>query len=144
MKKAIFLFTAFCTFVLNAQTISVENIWKGKYYPQQLWGINSMNDGESYTIQEQDGIYKYAYQNFITGQSQKELIVSGQFDDYKFSSDEKYMLVLSESVPIYRHSVKGKWQVYDREKEIISNDFRWKTRSGNNIFAGRFKSRVCI
>src|SRR5690606_10630329 len=126
MKKAIFLFTAFCAFVLNAQSITNENIWKGKYYPQQLWGINSMNDGESYTIQEQDGIYKYAYQNFITGQSQKELIVSGQFDDYKFSSDEKYLLVLSESIPIYRHSVKGKWQVYDREKKSFQMIFDGK------------------
>src|SRR5690606_23819800 len=111
------LLCAFSAVIVSAQSISVDNIWKGKYYPQQLWGINSMNDGEHYSIQEQEGIYRYAYQSFIDNQNSRELIVSGAFDDYKFSPDEKNILVLSESIPIYRHSVKGKWQVYNREKK---------------------------
>src|SRR5690606_35796556 len=103
-----------------------EGIWGFKYYPRALWGINSMNDGEHYAIREQEGIYKYTYQSFINGQNSQELVVSGTFDDYAFSPDEKSILVLTESVPIYRHSVKGKWQVYNREKTSFQNIFDGK------------------
>lgn len=126
MKKLILLLFAFNALNISAQTITVESIWKGKYYPQQLWGINSMNDGEHYSIQEQEGIYGYSYQTFITQQDSRELIVSGTFDDYRFSPDEKCVLVLSESVPIYRHSVKGKWQVYSRGKKSFQPIFDGK------------------
>ncbi len=126
MKKLILLLFVFNALVSSAQTITVESIWKGKYYPQQLWGINSMNDGEHYSIQEQEGIYSYSYQSFITQQDSRELIVSGSFDDYKFSPDEKSILVLSESIPIYRHSVKGKWQVYSRDKKSFQIIFDGK------------------
>lgn len=126
MKKLILLICALNALTISAQNITLENIWGGKYYPQSLYGINSMNDGEHYSIQEQNGVYKYAYQSFINKQDSKELIVSGSFDEYKFSSDEKYILVLTESIPIYRHSVKGKWQVYDREKKSFQTIFEGK------------------
>ena len=126
MKKLILLLCTFSALIINAQSITVDNIWKGKYYPQSLYGINSMNDGEHYSIQEQDGIYRYAYQSFIDNQNSKELIVSGTFDEYKFSPDEKNILVLSESTPIYRRSVKGKWQVYSREKQSFQMIFDGK------------------
>lgn len=126
MKKLILLICVFNVLIVNAQNITLEKIWGGKYYPQSLYGINSMNDGEHYSIQEQDGVYKYAYQSFTNQQNSKELILSGSFDEYKFSSDEKYILVLSESIPIYRHSVKGKWQVYDREKKAFQTIFDGK------------------
>lgn len=127
MKKLTLLFCVFNVLIINAQNITLENIWGGKYYPQSLFGISSMNDGEHYSIQEQDGVYKYSYQSFINQQDSKELIVSGTFDAYEFSSDEKYVLVLTESIPIYRHSVKGKWQVYDREKKSFQTIFDGKS-----------------
>src|SRR5690606_3052034 len=126
MKKLILLICTLSALIASAQSITVDNIWKGKYYPQSLYGINSMNDGEHYSIQEQDGIYRYAYQSFIDNQNSKELIVSGTFDEYKFSPDEKNILVLSESTPIYRRSVKGKWQVYSREKQSFQMIFDGK------------------
>src|SRR5690606_12410000 len=112
--------------LLNAQTITLEGGWGGKYRLQSLWGINSMNDGEHYTLQDRDGIYKYSYQSFIKKQESKELIVSGVYDDYQFSADEKFILVATDSHPIYRHSFTAKWQVYNRE-----------TQSFAPIFAGR-------
>lgn len=126
MKKLLLLVCVFNVLIINAQNISLENIWGGKYYPQSLWGISSMNDGEHYTIQEQDGIYKYAYQSFIDQQNSKELVVGGAFDAYEFSPDEKYVLVMSESIPIYRHSVKGNWKIYDREKKTFQQIFDGK------------------
>lgn len=126
MRTNFLLLFLLAGWLLNAQTITLEGVWGGKYRLQSLWGINSMNDGEHYTLQDRDGIYKYSYQSFIKKQESKELIVSGVYDDYQFSADEKFILVATDSNPIYRHSFTAKWQVYNRE-----------TQSFAPIFAGR-------
>src|SRR5690606_1683857 len=102
MERLFLLFGIFSMLTLNAQNITLENIWSGKYYAQGLWGINSMNDGEHYTLNENDGIYRYAYSSFINQTDSKKLIVQGNFDDYSFSSDEKFLLVSNNTQPIYR------------------------------------------
>ncbi len=120
MRKLILLICAVNALIVNAQNISLENIWGGKYYAQGLWGINPMNDGKHYSINEQTGIYQYSYESFINKSNSQSLIISGSFDDYSFSSDEKYMLLATDSQPIYRHSFTAKWQVYD----VTSKSFK--------------------
>lgn len=115
MKKLIFLLSLAFGLTVSAQQITLENIWGGKYFARGLSGINSLNDGQHYSIQERDGIYKYSYESFIDKKDSKELIVNGSFDDYSFSSDERYILLATDSQPIYRHSFFAKWQVYDTQ-----------------------------
>ena len=126
MRKLILLICAVNVLIVNAQQITLENIWGGKYYAPGLWGINPMNDGKHYSINEQTGIYQYSYESFLNKSNSQSLILSGSFDDYAFSSDEKYMLVATGSQPIYRHSFTAKWQVYDLNAKSFKSIFDGK------------------
>ena len=126
MERLFLLFGIFSMLTLNAQNITLENIWSGKYYAQGLWGINSMNDGEHYTLNESDGIYSYAYSSFTNQTNSRKLIVQGNFDDYSFSSDEKFLLVSNNTQPIYRRSSTAQWKVYNRETKSFVDVFQGK------------------
>lgn len=126
MKKLILLFCIAGSMIAGAQQITLENIWGYKYYSPGLFGINSMNDGQHYSLQENDGIYKYSYESFVNKKDSKELIVSGSFDDYSFSSDEKFILLATEMQPIYRHSFFAKWQVYNTADKSFKSIFDGK------------------
>ncbi len=126
MRKLILLICAVNALISNAQNITLENIWAGKYYAPGLWGINPMNDGKHYSINEQNGIYQYSYESFINKSNSQSLIISGSFDNYSFSSDEKFMLLATDSQPIYRHSFTAKWQVYDMSSKTFKSVFDGK------------------
>lgn len=126
MKKLILLLCAFNFLIINAQNITLESIWGGKYYAQGLWGINSMNDGKHYSVNEQNGIYQYSYESFLNKSDSQSLIISGNFEEYSFSADEKYMLLATEVSPIYRRSFTAKWQVYDINKKSFQSVFDGK------------------
>lgn len=126
MERLFLLIGIFSMLTLNAQNITLENIWSGKYYAQGLWGINSMNDGEHYTLMENDGIYSYAYSSFLNQTDSKQLIAKGNYDDYSFSSDEKFMLVSNHTQPIYRRSSTAQWKVFNRENKAFVDVFEGK------------------
>ena len=103
----------FSVFTLNsAQEITLNKIHSGYYRTEYIYGINSMNDGEHYTILEKDGIVKYSYK---TGKK-IETILEAKIQDYTFSHDESKVLVLNEQQPIYRHSFLGKYHVINLSK----------------------------
>ena len=103
----------FSVFTLNsAQEITLNKIHSGYYRTEYIYGINSMNDGEHYTILEKDGIVKYSYK---TGKK-IETILEAKIQDYTFSHDESKVLVLNEQQPIYRHSFLGKYHVVNLSK----------------------------
>lgn len=126
MKKLLLLVGVFSMLTVSAQQITLEGIWGGKYYAQGLWGISSMNDGEHYTVREQNGIYSYTYSSFINQTDSKNVIVEGSFDGYAFSSDEKFVLVSTDTQPIYRHSATATWKVYNRESKAFTTIFDGK------------------
>lgn len=126
MRNFILLICVFNALTISAQNISLEAIWGGKYYAQGLRGINSMNDGVHYSINEGNGIYKYAYNSFVNKTDSRIAIVEGNFDEYYFSSDEKYLLLASEVNPIYRRSFTAKWQVYDLNSHSFKPIFEGK------------------
>ena len=126
MRNFILLICVFNALTISAQNISLEAIWGGKYYAQGLRGINSMNDGVHYSINEGNGIYKYAYNSFVNKTDSRIAIVEGNFDEYYFSSDEKYLLLASEVNPIYRRSFTAKWQVYDLNSHSFKSIFDGK------------------
>ena len=103
----------FSVFTLNsAQEITLNKIHSGYYRTEFIYGINSMNDGEHYTILEKDGIVKYSYK---TGKK-IETILEAKIQDYTFSHDESKVLVLNEQQPIYRHSFLGKYHIVNLSK----------------------------
>ena len=111
-QKLIFC-VVFSVFTLNsAQEITLNKIHSGYYRTNFIYGINSMNDGEHYTILEKDGIVKYSYK---TGKK-IETILEAKIQDYTFSHDESKVLVLNEQQPIYRHSFLGKYHVVNLSK----------------------------
>ncbi len=106
-------YVVFSVFTLNsAQEITLNKIHSGYYRTEFIYGINSMNDGEHYTVLEKDGIVKYSYK---TGKK-IETILEAKIQDYTFSHDESKVLVLNEQQPIYRHSFLGKYHVVNLSK----------------------------
>ncbi|MGB1942913.1 MAG: hypothetical protein ACPHSC_03385, partial [Flavobacteriales bacterium] len=103
---------------------SNESIWaSGTFRTEYVWGIRSMADGKHYTTQERDSdlgscIVKWSYK---TGQPVDTLLTSvAAFEDaslgfssYEFSSDERFVVLTTESEGLYRHSFFANFHVYD-------------------------------
>lgn len=112
-----------CASLGFAQEITLDNIYSGKYRTKGIQGINSMNDGEHYSVLEPSGIVEYSYK---TGQKVKQ-ILSGEIEDYTFSADESKILVLKENQPVYRHSFLGKYEVVSLQtgETLALNNGNW-------------------
>lgn len=126
--KTIFLKTAFWTTIsLSSMTlgqeITLDKIYSGYYRTQGVYGINSMNDGEHYSVLEPNGIVQYSYK---TAQKTAD-IAKGNYESYIFSDDESQVLLLKEQQPIYRHSFWGKFEVKNlkTEKTLALNNGNW-------------------
>ncbi|MFM9006218.1 MAG: DPP IV N-terminal domain-containing protein, partial [Flavobacteriales bacterium] len=105
------------------QNLSNTLIWSGGEFSGEFaGGFNSMNDGLHYTGTDQSDafgtrIVKYSYAsgtevgviataNDIFGDATKS------FDGYEFNSDEQYLLIETESEPIYRYSYTANYYLY--------------------------------
>ncbi|MDE5906196.1 MAG: S9 family peptidase [Alistipes sp.] len=81
---------------------------------ERVAGIRSMNDGEHYTVIEQNDIVRYAYAAETPGE---RLLPPSAFrptiSDYAFSPDERCILIASGRTPIYRHSYTSKYFLSD-------------------------------
>ncbi len=112
-------------------TITLEDLWlKYSYFPASISGIESMADGRHYTLQRtQSGntiLEKYSYstgekvQDIIDSKKLKDLGVKS-FDSYQLSTDEKKILIASETESIYRYSSRSFFYVYDIDNNTIKN-----------------------
>ena len=110
---ALLMLSAFA--VSAQQKITNELIWaSGEFSSEFVDGLNSMNDGVHYTsLEESDAfgtkLVKYSYE---TGKEVAVILTSLDIfgdakkgiDGYQFSSDEKQVLIQTETEPIYRWS----------------------------------------
>lgn len=128
MKKlSLLLFALLCITSVQAQkSFSLEDITnKGTFRARSVYGLRSMNDGESYTILTQGGrIEKYAYASGELEEVLFDLAETGtdkihRIDDYEFSADERKLLIASNRENIYRHSYSAEFYVYDRDKKTL-------------------------
>lgn len=126
LATATFLFVSmFCFFSSSfAQNdFTNEKIWGGEFRSEGVWGIRSMSNGSQYTISDYDStegasIVKYSYK---TGKKVKTIVTSLQafedaredISDYTFSSDERYILITTNTEHLYRHSFYADFYVYD-------------------------------
>lgn len=134
------------------RNFTLEEIWKdSKFKSETLEELKSMKDGLFYTSLETvpsgSAIVKYSYK---TGQAADTIVKSevmvpeGKFspveiESYQFSADETKLLITAESEPIYRHSTKELYYVYDLKSKKLSKISEEKIRlaefspSGNLI-----------
>lgn len=121
------------SFGINAQTlkqISLEDIWvKGTYAPKFVSGFQSLNDGRFYCATDtKQNLLRY---NLATGKLVDTLISQLEIEqlnngnaldlaDVTFSADEQKVLIGTQVEPIYRHSSKGVYYVYDiKAKKLV-------------------------
>ncbi|MGO2103538.1 MAG: S9 family peptidase [Psychroflexus halocasei] len=124
------LFLAF-SFQISAQNkqISLEEIWSGTFSQEGLQALQSLNDGQSYIIQDYDreksemrvDIYSYK-----SGQRTGTLINSADipelkyFQTFKLSEDESKAILGVDIQPIFRRSTRGIYFVYDIKTKKIT------------------------
>lgn len=142
MKKLIFLFLFFLSVssLIEAQNkqITLEEIYRrGTFYPEFSKSMRSMKDGEHYTVLENSSdIVKYKYS---TGEKADVILEIGKIkpalasaiQDYEFNEDETKVLLMTEMEPIYRHSFKASYYVYD----LVNKVFRSLTDEGKQQLA---------
>lgn len=111
--------------------VSLEDIWKNyAFYPDYVWGLESMNNGTYYTQIDSDEngskLNKYSYR---TGKRLSTLADSKKLGipvgNYTFSDNEQKVLFATETESIYRHSSRSIYYVYNiRNKKLtkLSDD----------------------
>ncbi|NVO11725.1 MAG: S9 family peptidase [Bacteroidales bacterium] len=106
--------------------ISLEDLYKkGIFYEKSVNGLTSMNDGESYTVLEDDRrVVEYDYS------SGKQLSVLfdpssfhnddlSRFENYILSDNETKMFIITNVSRIYRHSFKATYYIYDIKQKTL-------------------------
>ena len=127
MRKLYLLLFLVTTSLFAQKQITVDEIWNGTFRPQYLYGLKAMPVSDQYSkldVNRQQrayeiGIYDYETQHKVaTAFSTKDYPFVGYFE-YQFSPDEKKIIIGSKIEPIYRHSRKGIYYVYDRAKNRL-------------------------
>ncbi len=109
-------------------------IWgSGAFYPENVYGGNSMNDGEHFTsldynqISQSSKLNKYSYKKYELVETlldSKDFKPNGtdavSIDDYSFNADETKILIATEQEAIYRHSSKSNYYIYDIKSKKIT------------------------
>lgn len=123
LKFVLFLFVPALLFS-QQKDITLEEIWSGAFRTQSLQSLNSLQDGQHYTVLEYDRAArasKIVVYDYLTG-NQTKVLIDGKdypevkaFEDYTFSQDEKKLLLSTGSEPIYRRSSKGIYWVFDTD-----------------------------
>jgi len=135
MKK-ILLFIVVFTFisgtVLRAQNdlkeISLEDIWVTyKFFPKSVRGMNSLQNGEQYTLIKNGSLIVYDYK---TGDSVTSMINSGELlvdgeekpirlSSFSMNKSENKFLIPTETESIYRHSSKSVNYLWDSQNKTL-------------------------
>ena len=118
--------TVLCSAQVEKKRISLDDInVYGTFSARSVYGINSMNDGEHYTVMERGGrVVKYSYS---TGEQVEVLFDVSSFNipelvgfsSYELSADEEKLLIATEVNPIYRHSFVASFYILDLATKAI-------------------------
>ena len=135
MKKIAFLLLGISliigssTFAQNElKDISLEDIWlKYKFFPKSVRGINSLQNGDQYTMIKNGSVVVYDYgtgDSITTLVHKNDLVIEGKTDPITLSSfsmnkEETKFLIPTETEAIYRHSSKSVYYIWDSESKIL-------------------------
>ena len=145
MKRLILFFAFFAVMPVWAQNsnnavrnkqITLEDIWLNRTFsPQGIRAAKSMNDGEHYCVLTATSVDRYSY---ATGEREYAVCFFQEpgerpkakalppIESYTFDAAEKQLLLSSGYEPIYRHSGKSDYYLYD----IATKSFTKLSRNG--------------
>ncbi len=115
--------------LFSQKEILKEDIFLNWTFSQdQVYGLNSMNDGIHYTTLERGDTISIEKHSYQSGKKIDVLLKSSdlgiKFRSYKFNTDETLILLETDSEKIYRYSKKGVYYVYNtftKEVQKISD-----------------------
>ena len=120
--------------LLTAQDkqFTLEEIWSGEFQQEQMQNLQSLQNGESYIVQDYDRSkqeMRVDIFNYKTGDKTGTLINSSDIDELRYfetfelSTDESKAILGVDIESIYRRSTRGIYFVYDLEsKDLIQID----------------------
>lgn len=111
--KAIFLLLGLFALGTAQAGGEYDEIARLRAMNRRVGGIRSMNDGEHYTVIEENNVVRYGYAEAGDGEKLLPRSLSTGIADYAFSPDERCLLVASGRTPIYRHSYTTKYYLSD-------------------------------
>jgi len=107
----------------ESRSITLDDVYRSrKFSPRMLYGLNSMNDGLHYTVQNRSTLVKYSYK---TGEMVEVLFDAGNFSEiesfsgYSFNETENKILLETDQERIYRHSYLANYYVYDMANKSL-------------------------
>lgn len=111
-----------------AKKLNIKDLCNGVYSAQRIYGVNPMNDGESYSQLSSDNkqILKYSFRTgektgvlFDVAKVDADDVKLEHIDGYIMSPDEKNILVRTQTHPIYRHSNTAVYYIYNVENKTL-------------------------
>ncbi len=131
-RLIIFLAPFFLVSMAEGQkkSLSLKDAWaSGKFIPKTFSQVNHLKDGSHFSRLKRDRqagqqyILRYPYNS----PEPKDTMFStralngfeGPIQEYNFSASERYLLLKTKVRPIYRHSTRAVFYVYDRQQENL-------------------------
>ncbi len=125
MKNTILTLFSFLLVLINStiaqefKKINIDDFLNGTFYPNYLYELRWMKNGQYYTALEDNMIVKYQVMN---GQAVDTLYDGNKFDlaieEYSFSADEKQLLIATGIKRIYRRSYTAIYYVHNLKEEL--------------------------
>jgi len=113
-----------CLPLLAQKQITLDDVFgKSTFVPRRVSGVNWMNDGNYYSAQSRNNIYKV---DVTKGQAVATIFDGTNLPNgknlagYSFSGDEKKLLLQTDKEMIYRRSFTAEYLVYDIESKQVS------------------------
>ncbi len=133
MKRVtLLLVVVLASFVARAQQeyqkMTISDVVNYTFWPNSVWGINPMNDGEYYSVFDYDRLTGKATikkMSYKTGKEVETIVDLSKLGigwvsyNYEFSADESKLLIYTNSTPIYRHSFTADFYVYDIDNQKL-------------------------
>lgn len=121
-RNLLLILLFFPVFPLFSQQFTLEDLFRFEYYPESVEGGTSMKDGEHYTVNTGDGIDKFSYKTF----QKVGNIKTGEFTDYFFNADESWLVLETQSEPIFRRSKRAVYHLHNMKNGAESVIFDGK------------------
>ena len=105
----------------QSAALTLSDITGGKYSPKYVYGVNPMNDGETYTQLSPDS-KRIVRRSFKTGKETETIfdvtaargpVKLESIDGYIMSPDERRILLRTQTKMIYRRSYTAVYYIYD-------------------------------
>lgn len=128
MKKTITLcMLCLCLLSLQAQeTLNLEEIMRGRYQAERIYGVEPAADGETYTQISSDSrrIVRYSFRTGAETETVFDVSTARNFkldgiDGYIMSPTGDNILIQTQTTPIYRHSFTAVYYIYNVKNKTM-------------------------